>query len=84
MTRYHSARFLWNLYGATKNQFDSRKYSDKLKKSPVRDLDLDSPDFDAVLGCVEEELMSLEDGRSFGGEKPVSAVEFDRYMEKLK
>ncbi len=79
-----SARFLWNLYNAKKNNDNLRKYSEKMKKSPVQDLPLDSPDFDAVLGCVENEFMSLEDGRNFKGEKNVTGVDFDSYIEKME
>ena len=79
-----SARFLWNLYNAKKKSDDGRKYSEKLKKSPVPDVPSDSPDFDAVLGCVENEFMSLEDGRNFRGEKNVSGVDFGSYVEKVE
>ena len=79
-----SARFLWNLYNAKKGGGDLKKYSGKMKKSPVLDLPLDSPDFDAVLGCVENEFMSLEDGRNFKSEKNVSGVDFSSYVEKVE
>ena len=83
-SKYLSARFLWNLYNARKKSANPKKYSEKFKKSPVMDLQLDSPDFDAVLGCVEGEFMSLEDGRNFYGEKTVSGTEFDSYVEKME
>ena len=63
-------------------------YSDVYKarrmRSPVGDVKLASPDFDAVLGCVENEIMHLEDGIDFGAEKEVSGAEFDESVRKIK
>lgn len=89
VTKYISARFLWNLYNskkkssATINKYSTR-FRSQNRKSPVKDLDVASDDFDAVLGCVENEFMSLEDGVNFNGEKPVSALEFSEYINHIK
>ena len=52
--------------------------------SPVADVPVDSPDFDAVLGCVENELMDLPDGEHFFPDKTVSGVEFKTWVSKIK
>ncbi len=89
VTRLIAARFLWNLYNQRKNSPQNlTKYSDVYKarrmRSPVGDVKLGSPDFDAVLGCVENEIMHLEDGIDFGAEKEVSGAEFDESVRKIK
>lgn len=88
VTRLIAARFLWNLYNQRKNtpQLASKysaAYKNK-KRSPILDVKLDSPDFDAVLGCVENEIMHLEDGIEFGGDKEVSGIEFNESLGKIK
>ena len=55
-----------------------------MKDSPVPDVELDSPDFDAVLGCIELEFMNLTDGINFEGEKKVSGIEFSESLKKMK
>ena len=88
VTRVIAARFLWNLYNQRKNSSANlTKYSESYKnkkRSPILDVKLDSSDFDAVLGCVENEIMNLEDGIEFGAEKEVSGVEFDDSVKKIK
>lgn len=88
VTRLVAARFLWNLYNQRRNSVQNiTKYSlayKNQKRSPVGDVKLDSPDFDAVLGCVESEIMHLEDGIDFGAEKEVSGIEFNECVEKIK
>mgnify|MGYP007070125232 CR=1 FL=1 len=54
------------------------------KRSPVIDVKLDSPDFDAVIGCVENEIMHLEDGIEFLPDKEMSGVEFNESVRKIK
>ena len=88
VTRLIAARFLWNLYNQRKNTPHlAAKYSEAYKnkkRSPILDVKLDSPDFDAVLGCVENEIMNLEDGIEFGAEKEVSGIEFNESLGKIK
>ena len=61
----------------------SEAYKNK-KRSPIPDVKLNSPDFDAALGCVENEIMNLEDGIEFGAGKEVSGVEFEESVKKIK
>lgn len=87
--RAFCARFLWNVYCAKRNLLNqktkySKLYAGKIKKSPVLDVDFSNEDFDAILGVVENEIMSLKDGRNFGLHENVSASEFSSYLQKLK
>ena len=88
LNRLLCARFLWNLYNGNKNtKNDLSKYSvmfANTKETPVPDVEIDSPDFDAVLGCIELEFMNLTDGINFEGEKKVSGIEFSESLKKLK
>ncbi|WP_294431848.1 hypothetical protein [uncultured Treponema sp.] len=88
VTKTIAARFLWNLYNHRKNTPSNlNKYSaayQNKKRSPIVDVKLNSPDFDAVMGCVENEIMHLEDGIEFGTENEVSGVEFDESVKKIK
>ena len=88
LNRLLCARFLWNLYNGNRNtKNDLSKYSvmfANTKESPVPDVEIDSPDFDAVLGCIELEFMNLTDGINFEGEKKVSGIEFSESLKKLK
>ena len=88
VTKTVCARFLWNLWNKKKNTQDQlNKYSamfvDASMQSPVPDVSRDSADFDAVLGVVENDLMHLEDGINFAGDKTVSAVEFIELLQKF-
>jgi hypothetical protein len=89
-TRILCARFLWNLYVSMKGDETtataySRTYRASVKaRSPVPDVPLDSEDFDAVLGTVENELLALPDGRNFHPEETVSGVGFSRSIKKLQ
>ena len=88
LNRLICARFLWNLYNGNKNsKQDLSKYTVMLagmNDSPVPDVEIDSPDFDAVLGCIELEFMNLTDGINFEGEKKVSGIEFSESLKKMK
>ena len=88
LNRLFCARFLWNLYNGNKNsKQDLSKYSvmfADMKDSPVPDVEIDSPDFDAVLGCIELEFMNLTDGINFEGENSVSGIEFSESIKKIK
>ncbi|MCR4954924.1 MAG: S-layer homology domain-containing protein [Treponema sp.] len=90
ITRKMCARYLWNLYVQSKgNPKLLTKYSTRYKKlanakSPVADIKLDDPDFDAILGTVENEIMSLPDGKNFKPNDPVSVLDFLNYLNALK
>lgn len=82
------ARFLWNLYSNIKNLKNkntkySKVYSPK-NFTPIPDVLPSSPDFDACLGVIENEIMQLEDGTYFFGSTPVSAIEFNSYLQNLE
>lgn len=88
LNRLICARFLWNLYNGNKNtKAQLSKYSVMfagIDDSPVPDVEINSPDFDAVLGCIELEFMNLTDGINFEGEKSVSGIEFSESIKKVK
>lgn len=88
ITRKMCARFIWNAYirhsGNLKNL---SRYSEKYKKSgrtksPVTDVSVEDPDFDAVLGVVESEFMELPDGRNFEPDKAVTKLQFINWVKK--
>lgn len=83
------ARFMWNVYCIKKNYTDQKtKYStvyrDSYGMSPIPDVDLNSPDFDAILGVVENEIMDLPDGQNFQPEELVAASVFNAWFGKIK
>lgn len=87
-TRILAARFLWNLYANT-HKTNATKYSERYRsranaKSPVADIEISSEDFDAILGVVEKEIMSLVDGKNFNPEGTVTAPEFDASLKKIQ
>ena len=88
LTRSMQARFLWNIFCDKKNKPDLRtKYSTAYSKlnaeSPVKDVLLSDEDFDAILGCVEFDIMELSDGINFNPHNSVSGIEFDKALQKL-
>lgn len=87
VNRFLQARFLWNLYNQNKSLDARTKYSARFSKikmrSPVPDVPVSNPDFDAVLGCVENEFLHLDDGINFNGEKEVSGLEFSESLKKI-
>ncbi len=90
LTRILCARFLWNLYVKEKGNpklltaYSTRYAKLKNPVSPVEDLPLQSPDFDACLGVVEKEIMNLTDGKLFEGEKVVSELEFIEFVKNCQ
>lgn len=87
-SRILCARFLWNLRTAAGKNPNPLRYSERYRSrmlaSPIRDVPLDSSDFDAVLGCVENELMTLRDGVNFYPEGKVSGAEFNASLTKIR
>ena len=87
-SRILCARFLWNLRTAAGKNPNPLRYSERYRRrmlsSPIRDVPLDSPDFDAVLGCVENELMTLRDGVNFYPEGKMSGAEFNASLTKIR
>lgn len=87
VNKFISARFLWNLYNENKSLDRKTKYSQRFSRikmsSPVPDVPVSNPDFDAVLGCVENEFIHLDDGINFNGKKEISALEFSGCLKKI-
>lgn len=87
--RSMAANFLWNINCNKKNYDESKRnrysklYREKIGYSPIPDVDIDSPDFDAILGVVEQEIMALPDGINFLPEEKVSASEYNSWVQKL-
>lgn len=88
LTRRICARFLWNLKASADEGFDKERYSKIFREqnipSPVADVDTDSPDFDAVLGCIETEVINMDDGEQFLPENTVNGRELSAWLKKLK
>ena len=88
-TRIILARYIWNIFCRTKGSgkkatIYSELYRSAGEQSPVPDVSTESPDFDAVLGTIENELMDLTDGEHFEGDKAVSGTEAEKYFQKLR
>ena len=87
VTRILAARFLWNLYLGKNGNSGETKYAEQfaaLGYSPVEDLPLNSPDFDAVLGCLETAIMDMLDGVNFFPDDMISGIELNESLKKLK
>lgn len=87
LTRSLAARFLWNLYNDRRGTLGhAPKYSHQFVggTSPILDVPLDSPDFDAILGSIEKEFMDLPDGMNFYPEQPMSGVDFSESIKKIR
>lgn len=90
ITRKLCARFLWNLYVREKGNLklltaNSQRYArQKNPKSPIEDLELESADFDAVLGVVEKDIMDLNGGILFEGDLPVSEFDFVEALSRCE
>ena len=88
-TRIVLARYLWNLYcelqakDGLKTQY-SQLYRSQNEPSPVPDVSVESDDFDAVLGTVENELLSLPDGENFEPNEAVPPIEAANSFKKLR
>lgn len=87
ITKSQCAIFIWKLYAENSgktNQLD--KYSKRYIKlqnveSPVKDVKISSPYFDAVLGLVENEIMDLPDGNHFYPDEEVTVLDFITWID---
>ena len=87
LTRSLAARFLWNLYHDRRGTLgNAPKYSHQFTTSgsPILDVPLDSPDFDAILGSIEKELLDLPDGMNFYPDQPMSGIDFNESIKKIR
>lgn len=76
--RKDAALFLWMLMTRGDRRMAVR-YTERYAAraaSPVPDVPYGSPYFDAVLGVVEEGIMSLVDGRTFDPDSPATGLDF--------
>jgi hypothetical protein len=83
--RKNVAFFLWGVISRTEH--DPKlltRYRLKYTRSPVPDLDVNAPWFDAALGVVEREVMDLPDGVHFNPEASVTGLEYLGILGKLK
>ena len=87
--RSGAAWFLWHLNAQNKanrgllTQYSSRFANTPNARSPIPDIDINSPFLDSVLGCVESEFMSLPDSRNFMPRQRVKGSEYLSMLKKL-
>jgi hypothetical protein len=84
--RCGAAWLLWHLYAeARADRGLLSKYSAVFssRPSPIADLPALSPFFDSILGCVETELLSLQDGRNFRPAESIRGAEFLTALKKI-
>lgn len=88
LTRATLARFAWNICAMMENNPGLLKAYSSIQDgrgvSPVPDVALFDPWYDAVLGCVERGIMELPDGAHFKPEGTVPGVELDAALRRLK
>ena len=87
ISRKLCARFIWNAYVQRYGNLKMlTRYSDKYKKSgrasPIEDVLVSDPDFDAVLGVVENEFLELPDGKSFKPDDKITNLEYITCLKK--
>ena len=86
VTRILAARFLWNIFTDKYGINNINSYQKQFSEagfSPVSDLELDSKDFDAVLGCIEKELMELPDGINFYPNQKINPMDFNSGLKRI-
>lgn len=79
-----AALFLWHLIvGNDESRLKkyTRYYISK-RRLPIPDVMMDGVYFDAIVGTVEEDVVPLADGKNFEPDKPVSGMEFYRWLLK--
>jgi len=87
--RSGAAWFLWHLNAENRanrgllTRYSSRFANRPDARSPIPDLDLNSPFVDSILGNVESEFMSLPDGRNFIPHERVRASDFLTMLRRL-
>ena len=88
ISRKLCARFLWNLY--VRNMGDSTLFTryynryEKYGKSPLEDVDLENPDFNGIIGCVEKEIMTVPEGTRFYPDAVVPGGDFLGWIKNLE
>jgi len=83
-TRKDVAFFLWRIIvHAERGSNLDGQYRARFKVSPVPDVPVDVPWFEAVLGVVEREVMDLPDGVHFQPDAAVSELEYQQALARL-
>lgn len=88
ISRKLCARFLWNLY--VRNMGDSTLFTryytryEKYGKSPLEDVELENPDFNGIIGCVEKEIMTMPEGTRFYPDGTVPGGDFLGWIKNLE
>ena len=83
-TRKDVAFFLWRIIlHAERSSKLEGQYRAKYKVSPVPDVPVDAPFFEAVLGVVEREIMDLPDGVHFQPDGGVTQIEYQQMLSRL-
>ncbi|MDR1315742.1 MAG: hypothetical protein LBK13_02615 [Spirochaetales bacterium] len=87
--RSGAAWFLWHLVAENRSDKTlltrySSRYANRrpLPSSPVADIPVSSIFFDSILGCVEREIMSLPDGKSFFPTQTIRGAAFLNMLTK--
>jgi tetratricopeptide (TPR) repeat protein len=87
--RSGAAWIIWHLYAEARadrsllTRYSARYATGAAARSPITDVPPLSPFFDSILGCVETELVSLSDGRSFKPEQPVRGAELLAALKRI-
>ena len=51
--------------------------------SPVPDVPITSPDFDAIIGCIEKEIMDLPNGIEFNPKASFNPLDLTKSLKKI-
>ena len=79
------AFFLWGLVARTERDPSLlTRYRQRYSFSPVPDVAVEEPWFDAVLGVVEREIMDLPDGTNFRPDGEVGGLEYLSILQRLQ
>jgi len=89
VTRAGAAWFIWHLNAEARadrgmlTRYSARFATGANPRSPIADVPPLSPFFDSILGCVETELISLQDGRNFRPSLPVRGAEILSILRRI-
>jgi len=89
VTRAGAAWFIWHLHAESRadrgmlSRYSARFATGANPRSPILDVPPLSPFFDSILGCVETELMSLQDGRNFRPSQPIRGAELLAILRRI-
>ncbi|MCL2765796.1 MAG: S-layer homology domain-containing protein [Treponema sp.] len=89
VTRAGAAWLVWHLYAESRadrgmlSRYSARFATGANPRSPIADIPPLSPFFDSILGCVETEFMSLQDGRNFRPSQPMRGAELLSILRRI-